>query len=395
MKQVYIKTYTSAGVFVKTITDFKIDGFTKQINQGIGQMNITLARQLDTFNTAGDFTLGNKVELYVTDEDTGSVPRKVYTGYIEQQRPSMLGNREQVDIVCMSVASKLAQDVLKDGIQTTLYTIPTDGLTTVVGSLGPAEVADVLEAIVDRFTEENPDINFNYNNDFGTSSIEVTGNTMEYTFQAMTYADAIKKVKEVAPQNWFWYIDEDETIYLRETPATATHTFTIGKNISRIEVTKGLDSVKNFFLLFASTPNIYKAYSDATSIAQYGRRVQIKTDANIESEDTMNNIGASFLAENKDARVRISMQIVDSNENEYGYDIESIIPGDTCKILGVSPGEDLFTDNMIIKEVEWTPDYVNLVIETRQDFDFDTFILNMKKKTEEQSVVNIPTTYTV
>ena len=77
------------------------------------------------------------------------------------------------------------------------------------------------------------------------------------------------------------------------------------------------------------------------------------TDSNIKDEDTMDNIGAAFINENKDTKVRIEIELIDNNESNLGYDIESIEPGDTCRIVGVTPDENIFNENVIIQEVNW------------------------------------------
>lgn len=389
MKKLYIKSYDVNGTYIKTFFDFAVGSFSKKINVGISSMSLTLARKFDDFNENGDVTLGNKLELWLTDEDTGSVPEKIYTGYIEQQNPRIRNDEEYVEILCLSVASYLTQDVLKDGAQTTLFTDTTAGITTV--SATAAEIANVLKAIIDLFRENNTSLKLNYSTESG-DSIETTGNDMNYTFKAMQYAEAIKKCKEIAPQNWYWYIDENEVFWFKPVPSSATHTFTIGKNISRLDVNKGLDSVKNIALV-SDGQTFYSQYKDDTSIALYGRRVRQITDSALGDQTSIDNVGNSFVAENKDPKIRIVMEIIDNNENAVGYDIESIQPGETCKIVGINPSEELFTDNMIIQEVEWYDRYARIIIETRQDFDFDVFLLKLRKDVDQQVVADIPTTY--
>ena len=397
MKKLFIKSYSTTGAFIKVINDFKVGGFSKEINVGISNMTLTLARKFDTFNVDGDVELGNRLELYVTDEDTGTVPRKIYTGYIEQQIPRIDGNTEYVDILCLSVASYLTQDILKSGAQTKLYTKATVGLTTALADIAAAEIADILKAIITFFQTANANLHLYYSTSVGgVNTIETTGKTLFYTFEAMRYSDAIKKCQETAPQNWFWYIDENEIFNFKTPPASPTHTFLVGKDVSRIEVNKGLDSTKNIALVFASSVGggTYKQYKDDTSIAQYGRRVKQINDNAIGDVTTMDNIGNSFVQENKDPRIRIVMDIVDNNESDQGYDIESIQPGETCQILGISPTSNLLTQNMIIQQVDWYDGRARVTIETRTDFDFDTFLLNLRKDIDQQSLDSIPESYT-
>lgn len=392
MKQIYIKSFDGDGEYIRTFNDFRISTFSKKINVGIGEMVVKLARKFDDFNSNDDVTLGNKLEVWITDEDTGTDPQKIYTGYVEQQIPRIENNDEYVEILCLSVASYLTQDILKSGSQTKLYTIVDDGLTETLGSKSAAEVSDVLKSIVEFFRENNSSKQLNYSTNDG-DTIEDTGNFLDYTFNALQYSEAIKRCKDAAPQNWYWYIDENEILYFKAVPSEATHTFTIGKDISRIEVTKGLDSIKNIVLI-SDADSLYKQYKDDSSVTLYGRRVKQITDLSIGDETSMDNIGASFIAENKDPRIRIVMEIIDNNESEKGYDIDSIQPGETCKVVGISPEEELLTDNMIIQQVDWYDGYARITIETRQDFEFDAFLLKLRKDVDQQSFEStVPESY--
>jgi len=394
MKKLYIKTYDSDGALIETLFDFQVGTFIKKINGGLGQLVFIMPRKLDTFDSAGDLSLGNKLELWITDEDTGNDARKVYTGQIEQQRPIISGGVENVQILCLGVASRFATDILKTGSQTTLYTIPTDGLTITLGSLAAAEVAEVMEKILAYFQAANTAISVATNNDEGENSIETTENDMQYTFEALTYSEAIKKCVDMAPANWFWYIDENGLFSFKPSSSTADHTFILTKHIKRIEVEKGTDSIKNVALIWDGG-SLYSEYKDETSVSLYGRRVQQITDNNIEDQTSMDNVGASVIAENKDPRIRIVMDIIDNNEAEEdkGYDIELIQPGDTCKIVGIDAGSDIFTDNMIIKQVTWADSKATIEVETRKNFDFEAFIVKTQKDLSEQTLLGVPETY--
>jgi len=141
----------------------------------------------------------------------------------------------------------------------------------------------------------------------------------------------------------------------------------------------------------------YKQYKDDTSIATYGRRAKQMTDSNIKDEDTMDNIGAAFINENKDTKVRIEIELIDNNESNLGYDIESIEPGDTCRIVGVTPDENIFNENMIIQEVNWRLGSAIIVVETEKLYGFDRLILDIEKKVDEldkNSGSVLPASYT-
>jgi len=230
----------------------------------------------------------------------------------------------------------------------------------------------------------------------GISTILNTGNFINYQFEALYYLNAIEKCREVAPQYWHWYIGADNIFNFKTISNSADHTFSLSKDINRITASKSADSVKNILLLFNGDAT-YKQYKDDTSIATYGRRAKQMTDSNIKDEDTMDNIGAAFINENKDTKVRIEIELIDNNESNLGYDIESIEPGDTCRIVGVTPDENIFNENMIIQEVNWRLGSAIIVVETEKLYGFDRLILDIEKKVDEldkNSGSVLPASYT-
>lgn len=392
-KQILIKSFDSDNNYIKNITDATFESLTKVINGGIGNLNLKVARKIDEFDDDNDLSLNNKIEVWIYDEDSGNDGVKIFTGWIEQQNPYIDGGEEYVDILCVSLISKLRNDILKSSSQTTLYTIATTGLTTASASIAAAEIADVAKAIIDLFKTNNSNIDIDYN-PAGTILIEDTDNNIKYNFEAMTYLDAIEKCRETAPQNTYWRIDADGYIYLSTPSNEADHNFILEKHVKKIKANKSLDSIKNIILIWdGQGAGNYKEYKDDTSISLYGRRVKHLIDSNIEDVTTMNNIGNSFINENKDPKVRITLEIIDNNESDVGYDIESIEVGDTCKIVGISEDSDIFGENMIIREVIWELDKATLVIETESDFNIDRYILNIEKDLNQEKKYQIIETY--
>ncbi|MFA6048284.1 MAG: hypothetical protein WC737_05765 [Parcubacteria group bacterium] len=391
-KTLTIKSFNSSGTFIKIITDATFDSFSKVINGGIGDLTLKLARKIDSFNSNSDVSIGNRIEIWVYDEDTGLAGTMIYNGYIEQQNPIIDGGDEYVELVCFGIISKLNNDLLKTGSQTTLYTETTDGLTITALSIAAAEIATVLKKIIDYFNAANTTFPIYYNLS-GTPTIEDTGNDMNYTFEALTYSEAIERCRGVAPQDWYWFLDSDGQIYFKAPSSSADHDFVIGKDIKSIKASKSADSIKNIILVWDGAA-IYKEYKDDVSISLYGRRVKLMVDSKIEDATTMDNIGNAELNESKDPKIRIELEIIDNNESAKGYDIESIQPGDTCRIIGVDADESIFDENMIIKEVIWSPTKATLVIETEKIFDINRYILDIDKKLNEQITLAIPETYT-
>ena len=102
-KRIVINSYNSAGTFIGNITDATFDSFKKVINGGLGDLTFKLARKIDDFNTNNDVTIGNKIEIWIYDEDTTNYGVAIYSGYIEQQNIKVDGGIEYVEIICLGV----------------------------------------------------------------------------------------------------------------------------------------------------------------------------------------------------------------------------------------------------------------------------------------------------
>jgi hypothetical protein len=357
-----------SGVFSTVWNNITFQGFTKQLNGGPGECVIAYAVPFDY--DGADLREGNDVELIVSDSDTAAIStafdngsfntRTIYRGYISLIERLSDGSAETVTVHILGYYTLLALDVLKNGSQTTLYSKSTDGMTTVSGDLGAADIGLLFRAVVDRFIAETGSTRIFY----GPDDIPNTGTSATYIFQQKTYRDAIDKLKSLAPTNVYWYVDETGRISFKAVSSAPTHRFIIGRHFTSVDVQRSLETVRNSVLIWNGDA-IYKHYEDAASIALYGRRTECLNDYGISDTNAADAAGAKFLAENKDAAVTLTCTIIDNNNDAgLGYDIESIQPGDTCAFLGFSSNlSDIFRDNMIITEVAYNLDSVQIKVE--------------------------------
>ena len=77
------------------------------------------------------------------------------------------------------------------------------------------------------------------------------------------------------PANWFFRIEGDGRIVMREKPASATHTFTFGKDINSLSIPKNIEKVKNKIYVRDSL-GVETSYQDSASIALYSLRSGFK-----------------------------------------------------------------------------------------------------------------------
>ena len=361
-KKVLIKVYNSNGDYLGLWNDATFKGFEKKLNGGLGECLIELGKKFDY--GGDDLVLGNHIEILIADaESVGKVSGDnysteiIYKGYISLIEPRVIGKKEGIIVHCLGHYTKLAQDIYKNGADTTIAEVATD-------------VGVILRNVMDRYLAETTNPQLSYND----KTIEETGDDANYTFQMNTYREAFDKVLSLSPSGWFWWIDVQGKVWFKNKPTTPTHKFIFGKHFTAIKIQKSMEKIRNAMLFWngeVGGAKIYKLYSDAASILLYDRRIQKFFDYGADLETTADLIGAKFLAENKDPEIRFTCKILDnfvtSLGEKKGYDIESINPGDTCSFFGFdSDVSNILRDNMLISRVYYTLNEVEITVEVKR-----------------------------
>jgi len=223
----------------------------------------------------------------------------------------------------------------------------------------------MLESLVDDYRAKATNAKINYD----TDSIDDTSTTQTYRFQSEQFLDSINVIRGLSPLNWYWHLGADGLMQFHAKPATATHTLVVGREINTIRPIKNMENVKNCYLFWntihsSEGKSIFKRYKDATSIASYDYHYAKAVDSRYEVESTVSAKATAFINSNKDPVVRAVITVIDNNSYDKGYDIESIVPGDTCKILNLSPtAAQFFDDNMTIVAVHYTDDLTRAELE--------------------------------
>ena len=367
VKKVLVNVFTPSGTFIKSLTNFNFDSFTKELNGGPSECVLETAVAFDY--SGGELSLYNQVEVRIFDRDTSTLTgdaasRIVYRGYISLIERDVDGARESVRIHLLGYYTLLSLDILKNGAQTTLYSYGTSGLTATFGSQNAADIGLMVRAVIDRYRAETTSPKIQYD----PSNIPLTSTTAIYTFQQKTYREALDILKSMAPAGIYYYIDEIGNVSFKTKPTTPTHKFIFGRHFTKVHVEHSLEKVRNFLLVWngkQSPDDIYEHYQDDDSLIQYGRRAERANDYGIVDTTSADLLGARFISDNKKPDVRVVCTITDNNETEnMGYDIESIQPGDTCSLYGFASGfDDIFQDNMLITAVNYSLNSVEITVE--------------------------------
>ena len=391
MKKISIKVLNSIGEFIKEWTNANFNGFTKEINSGLGECLITLGEKFDY--QGPELKLGNIVEVFISDEDTITDGyRKIYSGYISMIEPAIDGGEEGIMVHVLGHYTKLSLDILKNGNQVVLYSDTTDGLTTTATG-SEADIGLILRAIITRYRAEtlNPLLYTTL------ASIPLISQNALYSISLKSYRDAFDSVCSMLPSGYFWIVDENGLVSIKNKPTTATHEFQFGKHFKSIKIEKSMEKIRNNLIVWngETAGGVFKSYKDDNSITQYGKRTEILVDYGIDDGTSADKIGAKFIAENKDPSIKLTCEILDNNgDANNGYDIESIQAGDTCTFLNFNASlSDVMQENMLITKVDYLFDRVIIEVELKK-----TGLVDWQEKTslkvEDLASYNVPESYT-
>jgi len=388
-KSISIKVYDQSGTFLKEWPNAAFSGFSKEINGGLSECIIELGVPFDYQGV--ELAEGNVVDITISDKQVPA-GKRIYSGYISLIEPHVEGNMEGVTVNLLGHYTKLSTDFLKNNVTTKLYSDSSAGLTT-TASGSAADIGLIIRGIIDRYRAETVSPKLYYS----TVSIPLAGQTALYAISLKTYREAFDKIISMYGSNYFYYIDEDGLVTVKQKPTAPTHTFQFGKHFSSVKIHKSLEKVRNFLLIWngeTGAGSVYNHYQDDASIKQYGRRSEYIEDFGIADNTSADKIGAKFIAENKDPDVKLVCELIDDNVDSInGYDVDSVQPGDSCRFVGFNQSlSSIINDNMLITKVDYTLGKITLTIEMNK-----SGIVNWQNKTAKE--VNdlmsqgIPATY--
>jgi hypothetical protein len=177
---------------------------------------------------------------------------------------------------------------------------------------------------------------------YSDDSIDLTATTVSYTFNVNTVLEGVRKCLELAPENWYWYIDyATGYLHFHEKSGTPDHQFSLERDIIDARFEKRVEEIVNVIYFTGGDTgggvNFYKKYTIPASIAKYGARAMKYSDQRVILTATADTIANSILATRSEPELRVTLEILDSNnEQGVGYDIESINVGDVVAVRNVS-----------------------------------------------------------
>jgi hypothetical protein len=377
-KQVFIKTYDTTGTFKGVFYDFIFSQFNKSLNGGLGDLTVTIPRKFDEYNSDGAISLGYELRVYIADSENPS-GLQIYSGEV-QKIDVKAGDTENVSIQCMGYIFQMALDILESS-------------RVVKFNYASQDLSLIIKDIIDKHRAVSSKHKINYS----ATSVPNCGVSKGAEFYVTTPLKAIGHIVGQAPSTWFSRVGADNILYFNQISSVPNHYFIMGKDVIDIAIARNLQDVRDHILISngmpAEDPNyIFQMYTNASASADWGRRIEYKRDERFKSTtNTATNYATRFLDVYKAPINQVQLRIIDSNL-AGGYDIEDVEPGDTCKVLNVEDNEAL-SDNMIITEVSYNIDYIDLKVE-----DTTSYVARLFDQVNEQANMqgnedNVPITY--
>lgn len=321
--------------------------FTSNIDGGFGECVLDLSLHFHDFDEGTSVDFMNIVKIYAVRVDNGAQDVElIYTGFISRYEPYYEGGDEGVRVTLLGLVSLLSFSHFKNG-------------TSFTYARGAEDPTVTGKAIIDHFNTIYGGSLLSYD---ATSVPSTLGTNITYTFTDTLWADALRKVAELAGTGWWWKVDETGKYWLLAKPGSATHVFTIGKDIESLVLTKDSEKVVNDVQV-RHTGGTASDYSDATSQSTFGtgspasgKRTKIVSDTAIQNSTTADQRGNKEINDGKDEKVSARITI------NTAYDLESIKVGETCSVRNLQSAS-VIPDNLQIVSLSYNGDSVSMELE--------------------------------
>ena len=195
------------------------------------------------------------------------------------------------------------------------------------------EPASILKDVINKYRWLGGTLNYDNN------SIDLTGTTVSYTFNTSTILEAINKIVELCPENWYWYIDQSTNlVHLHQKNTSVDHTFSLEKDLADARFEKRIEDLTNtIYFTGGGTPPLYKKFQELNSVSKYGVKAIKYSDNRVTDINTAQTIANAILSTKSQPELRVELEVIDSNNNQsLGYDIETVKVGDVVAVRNVS-----------------------------------------------------------
>ena len=161
-------------------------------------------------------------------------------------------------------------------------------------------------------------------------------------------------MQEFLPVTWYWYVNGNGVINVKDSASSTQHKLIIGKDITAIKSHKTSEDIINYFVLWNARSTVDLSYvyvtnTDATSKTNYGTHTLFQADSAILSDAIADIRKDKVIEYNKNPTEEITIEVTDE------YDIASIEPGDRVSIRNIkTDSQTTFADDLVVVKISYT-----------------------------------------
>ena len=309
-KKYLYKIYDNSGNYLTTWQDVSAPSFSYKINSSYSDLTISLARNFYDFGEGGDVAIGNQLKLYVSDVESPT-GKLIYNGELSKYH-LIMEEIEKVEVTFIGYVAQLSKRIVINGAGETTINYATSDPSAVI--------RNVISLIGDKVT---------------ANSVDNTGLSVSWDCIQNTALEAINRMTEIAPANWYWFVDSDNDLNFKQFTNVNPLKLYIGKHINKLEVTKSGETLYNtYFFLGGGSPQMYRKYSRTASVTTYGQKDIREQDERVTVTGTADNRATSFLDTKAVLQMEVTCTVIDSNvDSKNGVDIDSLEPGQSVQVL--------------------------------------------------------------
>ena len=321
----FAKVYNPSGSTFRRVLDsgafLNVPRIVREVNKPAGDLRIEIALPWDDFGYGSTINLFDLVKVYAVNANNPSGVL-VYQGHI------------------VEIDSYF--DAHRNGVSLRLF--PIDALLSNAFWVGSGYTVSYAGADIDTIFSNAIDDLVAVHGAFFTKNLGNPGLSVSVNFVQKTHLESLNSAFGFLNASWYWRIRANGQVDLQQySDVTATHTLAVGKHVDAVQAGKSILNVKNLVRLGWGSGPTYSVYSDATSQNAYGHRDTALSDSGIQNSGSADAKGNGEIARLKDPKTKT---LVTVNAN---YAIETILPGDTIKILNVPSGSSSLLSGQVLR----------------------------------------------
>lgn len=219
-----------------------------------------------------------------------------------------------------------------------------------------ADPSNMLRTILDKFIQAGGPINYT------SATIEQTDTIANYNFKFNTVLEGVQKCLEMAPADWYWYVDRaTNLLHFHYKSSTPDHTFILGEHLHTFELEYTLEDMANVTYFSGGDTgggaNLLRQNISLASLSNYGQWMRPLSDNRVSDADIADLLSLRELDRSSEPSYRTVIEIPAGV-----YDIETIEIGQAVAIKNAGD----FVESLLLQIVSFRrkPDIITLYLDS-------------------------------